>query len=130
VPIEGGLGLVWLQNDSAGLKWSIQRGSAAQSGCVDSDREISGLDAIPNEDGVLVVYTREQEGEMSPMGAWGCQLPGGSPFPLIADAALDVDHVQLLEGEKTCLLLCQTLEEELLVFSLEGESASLRVRFP
>ncbi|MEE2750971.1 MAG: pentapeptide repeat-containing protein [Myxococcota bacterium] len=130
VPFADGLGLVWLQSDSSGLKWSLQTNSGVQAGCVDGDREISGLDAIANSDGVLVVYTREQEGEMSPMGAWGCQLPGGSPFPLIADASLDVDHVQLLDSGKNCLLLCQTLEEELLVFSLEGESASLRVRFP
>ena len=130
VPLGEGLGLVWLQNESAGLNWSIQASSGVEAGCVDGNRELSGLDAVPNGGGVLVVYTREQEGEMSPMGVWGCQLPGGSPFPLIADETLDVDHVQLLDSAKTCLLLCQTLEEELLVFSLEGDSASLRVRFP
>jgi uncharacterized protein YjbI with pentapeptide repeats len=135
VKLANGLGLAWLETEQSGIQWSLGEEATLRTGCVDHEVEVSSMDLLSIEDGphgseMLVAYTRESDGEMSPMGVWGCRLPGGAPFKILVDSKVDVDHVQFVSGGEVPTLLCQTLDEELVVITVQGEAGKTQVRFP
>ncbi len=134
VELVEGLGLAWLDSERAGVQWSLGEDASQRQGCVDHEVEVSNMDVVATGNGasggMMVAYTRESEGDMSPMGVWGCRLPGGAPFKILVDPTVDVDHVQFVSGGETPTLLCQTLDEELVVITVQGDSCKTQVRFP
>jgi uncharacterized protein YjbI with pentapeptide repeats len=135
VELSSGLGLAWLDTERAGVQWILGEDASQRNGCVDHEVEVSNMDVVSTESGsdgggMMVAYTRESDGEMSPMGVWGCRLPGGAPFEILVDPKVDVDHVQFISGGEAPTLLCQTLDEELVVITVQGEAGKTQVRFP
>ncbi len=135
VELAEGLGLAWLDTERAGVQWSLGKEGSQRGGCVDHEVEVSNLDVVSTDSGthsgeMMVAYTRESDGEMSPMGVWGCRLPGGQPFKILVDPTVDVDHVQFVSGGEAPTLLCQTLDEELVVITVQGDAGKPQVRFP
>jgi hypothetical protein len=130
VKLADGLGLAWLDTERAGVQWSLGEDASQRGGCVDHEAEVSNMDVVSTGTGMMVAYTRESNGEMSPMGVWGCRLPGGTPFKILVDPSVDVDHVQFISGGEAPILLCQTLDEELVVITVQGDAGKTLVRFP
>jgi len=64
------------------------------------------------------------------VACYGMQLPFGKPFPVLVQDDEDVERVLPIETEGGVRVVCQTIDDKVVVMDLKGEKATRWGAFP
>jgi len=119
--------VAWTPKGENGFRWALLQGAGRpESFRVTPKTGITALDLVRVGERTVTVFAREDDGEMSAVGAWGQDLPEGRPFKVLAGGDVDVEDIKVIDvsGEVlTALVLA--LDESIRVVEVKGTRAKL-----
>jgi len=128
---ENGVFVAWIRSSGLGFFCAeLEPGVRPEVDHLASKSEISQLElAVVNKE-VTAFYTTEQGGKMSAVACYGMQLPFGKPFPVLVQDDEDVERVLPIKTEGGVRVVCQTIDDKVVVMDVKGEKATRWGAFP
>jgi uncharacterized protein YjbI with pentapeptide repeats len=128
---ESGVFVAWIRSGGLGFFCAeLEPGVRPEVDHLAPKSEISQLELLSIDGEVTAFYTTEQGGKMSAVACYGMQLPFGKPFPVLVRDDEDVERVLPIQSQDGVRVVCQTIDDKVVVVKLKGEKASKWGDFP
>lgn len=128
---EGPL-VAWTPRGENGFRWAVLEGPGRpESFRVSPKTGITALDLVQVDGETLALFAREDDGEMSAVGAWGQTLPEGKAFKVLVGDDIDVEEIKPIGVDGTTVTaMVLALDESVRIVQIKGSRAKLAGKAP
>ncbi len=119
--------VAWTPKGENGFRWALLEGAGRPEAFrVTPKTGITALDLVRQGERTLALFAREDDGELSAVGAWACELPDGRPFKVLAGGSVDVEDIKVIDvTDEVLTALVLALDESVRIVEVRGNRARL-----
>ena len=124
--------VAWVPKGKKGFCWShLIPGEKAEIEVESSAKQVSEVKVIQLNGTTFIIYTKEQEGELSPIGVYAKRVPDGREFSVLVGPDVDVETLITL-ADSTGRIACQTFSDQIVFVDIDPKEGDCEewTRYP
>jgi uncharacterized protein YjbI with pentapeptide repeats len=124
--------VAWTPRGENGFRWAVlQKTGRPESFRVSPKTGITALDLARVGERTLVLFAREEDGDLSAAGAWGQYLPDGRPFKAVSGSGVDVEDIKVVKTtDERVTAMVLALDESVRFVEIKGGRSKMLGRVP
>jgi len=129
---DDGVLVAWVPKGKKGYCWAmLEPGEKPEVMIESSAKQVSEVKVVQIDGAPYVIYTKEQEGELSPIGVYAKRVPDGREFSVLVGADIDIEIV-LTIADTTGRVACQTFGDQIVLVDIDPKKSEGAewVRYP
>ncbi len=117
--VGDGVLVTWVPKGKKGYCWSqLVPGEKPEVEIESPSKQVTEVKVIQIDGAPYIVYTKEQEGELSPVGVYAKKIPDGREFSVLVGPDVDVESV-ITMADSTGRLACQTFGDQMVFVDVD-----------